>query len=57
VPKLDVIGGGMESFGWSEVKMIKIVVAITSEHLHLGVQVLDREANMIKFHQNKIVTS
>jgi hypothetical protein len=37
MPELYIIGSGMESLGRLKVEGIEIAVAVTSEHLHLGV--------------------
>jgi hypothetical protein len=51
-----IIGSGMESLGRLKVEGIEIAVAITSEHLHLGVQVLDGETKRVEFNRDKIIT-
>jgi hypothetical protein len=56
VPKLDGGGGSVEGFGWPKIERVEVPVTITSQHHHLDLQILDREAEWIKFNKNKIVT-
>jgi hypothetical protein len=55
MPELDIIGSGMESLGRLKVEGIEVAITVTSEHLHLGVQVLDGETKRIEFNRDKIV--
>jgi hypothetical protein len=55
MPELDIIGSGMESLGWLKVEGIEVAITVTSEHLHLGVQILDGETKRIEFNRDKIV--
>jgi hypothetical protein len=55
MPELDIIGSGMESLGQLKVEWIEVAITVISEHLHLGVQVLDGETKMIEFNRDKII--
>jgi hypothetical protein len=55
MPELDIIGSGMESLGRLKVEWIEVAITVISEHLHLGVQVLDGETKMIEFNRDKII--
>jgi hypothetical protein len=56
VPKLNDVCGSVQGFGWPKIERVEVPITITSQHHHLGLQILDREAEWIKFNRNKIVT-
>jgi hypothetical protein len=56
VPELNGVCGSVQGFGWPKIERVEVPITITSQHHHLGLQILDREAEWIKFNRNKIVT-
>jgi hypothetical protein len=56
MPEIDIIGSGMESLGRLKVEQIEVAITVTSEHLCLGVQVLDGETKRIEFNRDKVIT-